>query len=141
MGVHKVDGGVRFGIGEVLGRSIEDGRIVPVLNGREDLVDVVGGIRLPEGIEFGTHVAVKHTGEIGEKRPRIAGGGAPVVVVEALLEGQGIVARGKLDTDGVFVAEEVLAKHDENYMPPEVADALKTAHDEGVEPAKQVGTP
>jgi cytochrome c-type biogenesis protein CcmE len=40
-------------------------------------------------------------------------------------EGQGVIAEGKLDTDGVFQASEVLAKHDENYMPPEVADALK----------------
>ena len=39
-------------------------------------------------------------------------------------EGQGIVALGRLDEGGVFVATEVLAKHDENYMPPEVADAL-----------------
>jgi cytochrome c-type biogenesis protein CcmE len=40
-------------------------------------------------------------------------------------EGQGIVAQGTLGQDGVFVASEVLAKHDETYMPPEVADALK----------------
>jgi cytochrome c-type biogenesis protein CcmE len=39
-------------------------------------------------------------------------------------EGQGVVAEGKLK-DGVFLASNVLAKHDENYMPPEVADALK----------------
>ncbi|HYD31999.1 MAG TPA: cytochrome c maturation protein CcmE [Azospirillaceae bacterium] len=42
-------------------------------------------------------------------------------------EGQGVVAEGKLGTDGIFVAREVLAKHDENYMPPEVADALERA--------------
>jgi cytochrome c-type biogenesis protein CcmE len=42
-------------------------------------------------------------------------------------EGQGIVAHGRLGEDGVFHAEEVLAKHDENYMPPEVADSLKAA--------------
>ena len=40
-------------------------------------------------------------------------------------EGQGVVAEGKLRADGVFEANEVLAKHDENYMPREVADALK----------------
>lgn len=39
-------------------------------------------------------------------------------------EDQGVVARGRLDGQGGFVAEEILAKHDENYMPPEVADAL-----------------
>lgn len=42
-------------------------------------------------------------------------------------EGQGVVAEGKLRGDGVFVAREVLAKHDEKYMPPEVTDALKRA--------------
>ena len=43
-------------------------------------------------------------------------------------EGQGVVARGKLVGDNLFVAEEVLAKHDEKYMPPEVADSLKKQH-------------
>jgi cytochrome c-type biogenesis protein CcmE len=42
-------------------------------------------------------------------------------------EGQGLVAEGRLGRDGVFVASSVLAKHDEKYMPPEVADALKKA--------------
>ena len=41
-------------------------------------------------------------------------------------EGQGVVAEGAFGTDGVFVASEVLAKHDENYMPPEVVAALKS---------------
>ena len=40
-------------------------------------------------------------------------------------EGQGVVARGRLNSEGSFDAEEVLAKHDENYMPPEVAEALE----------------
>jgi cytochrome c-type biogenesis protein CcmE len=39
-------------------------------------------------------------------------------------EGQGIIAHGRLNDDGSFVADNVLAKHDENYMPPEVADSL-----------------
>ena len=42
-------------------------------------------------------------------------------------EGQGIVAMGKLNSEGVFIADQVLAKHDENYMPTEVADALAKA--------------
>jgi len=46
------------------------------------------------------------------------------ILPDLFREGQGIVATGKL-VDNVFVADEVLAKHDENYMPPEVADALK----------------
>lgn len=47
------------------------------------------------------------------------------ILPDLFREGQGIVAKGRLDTEGVFVASEVLAKHDENYMPPEVADSLK----------------
>ena len=42
-------------------------------------------------------------------------------------EGRGIVAQGRLGADGMFVASEVLAKHDENYMPPEAAEALEKA--------------
>ena len=42
-------------------------------------------------------------------------------------EGQGVVAEGAFDRAGLFIASEVLAKHDETYMPPEVADALKRA--------------
>jgi cytochrome c-type biogenesis protein CcmE len=47
-------------------------------------------------------------------------------------ENQGVVAKGRIGTDGVFYAEEVLAKHDESYIPPEVADTMQTAHAEGV---------
>lgn len=47
-------------------------------------------------------------------------------------EGQGVVAKGRLGEDGTFYAEEVLAKHDESYMPPELQDELNTAHAEGV---------
>ena len=42
-------------------------------------------------------------------------------------EGQGVIAEGSIGPDGVFVAREVLAKHDEKYMPPEVAKAIKDA--------------
>jgi cytochrome c-type biogenesis protein CcmE len=42
-------------------------------------------------------------------------------------EGKGVVAQGRLGADGMFRASEVLAKHDENYMPPEAADAVKRA--------------
>ena len=60
-------------------------------------------------------------------------------------EGQGVVTKGRMGPGGVFVAEEVLAKHDESYMPPEVADSLKTAHAQGVsamtQPAAAPGAP
>ena len=47
------------------------------------------------------------------------------VLPDLFREGQGIIARGRLGEGGMFVAEEVLAKHDENYMPPEVKQSLK----------------
>jgi len=59
--------------------------------------------------DFSNRVGVSYTG----------------VLPDLFREGQGIIARGKIGDDGVFVAEEVLAKHDENYMPPEVQDSLK----------------
>lgn len=46
------------------------------------------------------------------------------ILPDLFREGQGIIAHGQLGDDGVFVADEVLAKHDENYMPPEVAESL-----------------
>ncbi len=49
------------------------------------------------------------------------------VLPDLFSEGKGVVVRGKFDGSGGFVAQEVLAKHDENYMPPEVADSLKRA--------------
>jgi len=47
------------------------------------------------------------------------------ILPDLFKEGKGVVAQGRLREDGVFVAREVLAKHDENYMPPEAAEALK----------------
>jgi cytochrome c-type biogenesis protein CcmE len=47
------------------------------------------------------------------------------VLPDLFKEGKGVVVRGQLGTGGEFVAEEVLAKHDENYMPPEVTEALE----------------
>ena len=48
------------------------------------------------------------------------------ILPDLFREGQGIVATGRVAADGVFVADEVLAKHDENYMPPDLAASLKT---------------
>jgi cytochrome c-type biogenesis protein CcmE len=49
------------------------------------------------------------------------------ILPDLFKEGKGVVAQGKVQANGVMVADEVLAKHDENYMPPEAADALKKA--------------
>jgi len=46
------------------------------------------------------------------------------ILPDLFREGQGIIAHGRLDNSGRFIADQVLAKHDENYMPPEVADTL-----------------
>ena len=53
------------------------------------------------------------------------------ILPDLFQEGQGVIAQGRLGEDGLFVADEVLAKHDETYMPPEVADALEKAHKSG----------
>ncbi len=57
------------------------------------------------------------------------------ILPDLFREGQGIVAMGNLQPDGRFVAQEVLAKHDEKYMPPEVADALKASEEAAREAA------
>ena len=68
----------------------------------------------------------------------ITDGAAEVTVIyEGILpdlfrEGQGIVALGKVNSQRQLIASEVLAKHDENYMPPEVKDALEKAHVDGI---------
>lgn len=61
------------------------------------------------------------------------------ILPDLFQEGQGVIAQGRLGADGVFIADQVLAKHDENYMPPEVADALSKAHAEGVANAAAQG--
>ena len=63
------------------------------------------------------------------------------ILPDLFREGQGIISRGKLNEQGVFVAEEVLAKHDENYMPPEVAESLKKAKDKLENKAKNNNPP
>ena len=50
------------------------------------------------------------------------------ILPDLFREGKGVVAQGRLGPDGVFTASEVLAKHDENYMPPEAAAAIEKAH-------------
>jgi len=58
------------------------------------------------------------------------------ILPDLFREGQGIVVHGSLGGNGLFIADEVLAKHDEKYMPPEVAAAIKKAKEEQAESAK-----
>ena len=60
------------------------------------------------------------------------------ILPDLFKEGKGVVAQGKLTNDGVFHADEVLAKHDENYMPPEAAAALKNAKETNARISKSV---
>lgn len=75
--------------------------------------------------------SIEHAAEGLAMRFEVTDGVSTVpVTYEGLLpdlfrEGQGVVVHGLLDAGGVFTAQEVLAKHDENYMPPEVAASLK----------------
>jgi len=85
-------------------------------------------IRIGGLVEEGS---VKRTAGSSEISFSLTDGGASVPVIyngilpDLFREAQGVVAQGRLQTDGSFLAVEVLAKHDESYMPPEVAEALK----------------
>jgi cytochrome c-type biogenesis protein CcmE len=59
------------------------------------------------------------------------------ILPDLFREGKGVVTQGRLGPDGVFQASEVLAKHDENYMPPEAAEALKQAKGNDLENARK----
>jgi cytochrome c-type biogenesis protein CcmE len=95
--------------------EVAEGKVVPAQRIRiGGLVEAGSVVKDGENVSFSVtdmaaNVQVKYTG----------------LLPDLFREGQGIVAEGALGTDGVFVASEVLAKHDENYMPREVADALK----------------
>jgi cytochrome c-type biogenesis protein CcmE len=86
-------------------------------------------VRLGGLVEQGT--VEKTTGGHAGAQFKVTDGNASVLVVykgilpDLFREGQGVVVLGTEQTDGVFRASEVLAKHDETYMPKEVADALK----------------
>jgi cytochrome c-type biogenesis protein CcmE len=85
----------------------------------------LGGLVVPGSVERSGAdgmVAFALTDQVHEVRVRYQG-----LLPDLFREGQGIVAQGGLGEDGVFVASEVLAKHDENYMPREVAEALRQA--------------
>ena len=58
------------------------------------------------------------------------------ILPDLFKEGKGVVAQGQMRDNGVFVAREVLAKHDENYMPPEAAEAVQKAHEAAAKAAK-----
>lgn len=85
----------------------------------------IGGLVLKDSVKRNTHnleVSFILTDTVNQIEVTYDG-----ILPDLFREGQGIVANGNLISGNVFKAEEVLAKHDENYMPPEVAQALKEA--------------
>ena len=82
------------------------------------LVEEGSVTRLADGLTVSFRVT-----DLSETVPVIYKG----VLPDLFREGQGVVAEGHLDASGVFTAETILAKHDENYMPREVADALRAS--------------
>lgn len=97
---------------DVAEKKVQTGRVIRV----GGLVEKDSFKKLPDGVtvtfritDLANAVPVTYTG----------------ILPDLFREGQGVVAAGMLREDGVFAAREVLAKHDENYMPPEVVEALK----------------
>ena len=88
-----------------LGGIVEEGSLARENDGLTVTFNVTDGLKI---------VPVKYVG----------------ILPDLFREGQGIVAQGKWGADSIFTAKEVLAKHDENYMPPEVAEALEAAEKE-----------
>ena len=82
----------------------------------------LGGLVKPGSLTRGANFAVHFAVTDGNKEVQVAYSGA---LPDLFREGQGVVAEGAIDGTGVFEADTILAKHDENYMPREVADALK----------------
>jgi cytochrome c-type biogenesis protein CcmE len=95
-----------------------------------DAVFRLGGLVVENSLarqEYGLTVVFDVTDTAGTVKVSYKG-----ILPDLFGEGQGVVTKGRLGPDGVFYADEVLAKHDESYMPPEVADGLAAAHAEGV---------
>ena len=82
----------------------------------------LGGLVKPGTVQRGDHLAVRFEVTDGNRAIAVNYQG---ILPDLFREGQGVIAEGMLEPGGAFKADSVLAKHDENYMPKEVADALK----------------
>lgn len=82
----------------------------------------LGGLVEEGSVERGAGTRIAFGVEDGAGKVKVVYDG---ILPDLFREGQGVVTEGSLGTDGVFVADSVLAKHDETYMPKEVADSLK----------------
>src|SRR5471030_878581 len=82
----------------------------------------VGGLVKPGSVQRNDNLQIRFDVTDGKSDLPVRFQG---IVPDLFREGQGVVAEGKIETGGIFVADTVLAKHDERYMPKEVVDALK----------------
>jgi cytochrome c-type biogenesis protein CcmE len=82
----------------------------------------LGGLVKPGTVQRGDHLAVRFEVTDGNKAIAVSYTG---ILPDLFREGQGVVTEGTVEPGGAFKADSVLAKHDERYMPKEVADALK----------------
>jgi len=95
----------------------------------KDHIFRLGGLVEVGSLERGKELTVRFNVTDNANKVAVAYTG---ILPDLFAEGQGVITQGKMGADGVFIAEEVLAKHDETYMPPEVADALEKGHQEGL---------
>jgi len=82
----------------------------------------LGGLVKPGSLERGSNLLVRFDVTDGNRDIPVSYQG---IVPDLFREGQGVVAEGRIEPNGTFKADTVLAKHDENYMPREVVDTLK----------------
>ena len=101
----------------------------------KDHIFRLGGLVEKGTLERGKELTVHFVVSDGPNSPRVKVAYTGILP-DLFKEGQGVIAQGRLGADGVFVAEEVLAKHDENYMPPEVAESLEKAQAQSKEAGK-----
>jgi len=94
-----------------------------------DHVFRLGGLVEAGSVQRGQELTVRFVVTDGANKVPVAYTG---ILPDLFKEGQGVIAQGRLGPGGEFIADEVLAKHDENYMPPEVAEALEKGHEQGI---------
>lgn len=95
----------------------------------DDHVFRLGGLVEEGSVQRGEELTVKFMVTDGNNKVPVNYTG---ILPDLFKEGEGVIAQGKIDNNGRFIADEVLAKHDENYMPPEVAAAMEAAKKAGV---------
>ena len=92
----------------------------------KDHIFRLGGMVEAGSLQRGKELTVRFEVSDGPNTPKVKVAYTGILP-DLFAEGQGVIAQGRLNAERVFVADEVLAKHDENYMPPEVAESMEKA--------------